>query len=327
MALLLEYDFTNLSDGDPLPTEIGYGVLREDAGVFSVVDEANPAAYFKASKQPDETISKALFAYESSPGPGGATDQRGLICSPGILEGLNSDVSVEFANPMKFFSSGIDEFLLQMVVGSRGENKIVGWIGGMLLSQWTSGGGWSPEMELSVVQGDSSGITKLETQNIESVFHDLNALTVRVKGDEVIMRFNGVYQVVKTGNTFRGGDQAFLQLRATTTTSGVETAYPILTKFQGESLRSGRLGAIKEIPGNFFLPPITGDHFYRIPIQDLESEGKLVQIAPRQWRFLEETLVEVDGAIEIRASEGAVIVSYQHILDHAAYHWCKVRYL
>ena len=116
MALLLEYDFTNLSDGDPLPTEIGYGVLREDAGVFSVVDEANPAAYFKASKQPDETISKALFAYESSPGPGGATDQRGLICSPGILEGLNSDVSVEFANPMKFFSSGIDEFLLQILL-------------------------------------------------------------------------------------------------------------------------------------------------------------------------------------------------------------------
>jgi len=327
MTHLLEYDFRELQDGDPLPEDIGFGILRDGVGPSSILDEVVPSAHFYANRQPEDTFATALFDYTTTSAPGGQVDHHGLICSPGFLPGSNADIGVQFINPLKFFQSGLDEFHFQIAVGFRGAQKIVAWVGGMLLTHWTVGGGWDPKMELSVVRVDSSGITKMGSQAVESIYLDINELTVRVKHDQVIAGFNGIVFKTQTGSQFRGGSQTVLYVKAYTKTGATVAAIPTVTEYLATSLRSGRFQPIKEIPGNYFLPPITGDHFYKIPIQELEAEGKLKQIAPSQWQFTQDTLVIVDEAVELKATKDAVIISYQHILDHASYHWCKVRYL
>ena len=305
MPLELLYDFTVLNNGDPFPEGIGPGILRDDSGIFSVLSEAAPNAYFFIQKLPSQSVGTAMFNYTPDVS-GGQTDYHGLICSPGVLDGRNADQSVLFQDPLQHFEDTDDSFVVEIILGFRSKGNIEEWIGGRLSSSWSSVGGWAPTT-LATVLMTPNGFVLFDSKAINSPYLDLNEFLVRVKDEKIIVKYNGV-DTLESGVAFQGSSQAVMRVKAYKELGGTITPVALLESYTGVSLRSGNfLPTVEEVHQHFQIPMCEA-HFYQVPVLELLTEKKLKQTAPHQWEFVEDTLVVSEGHVQFKANPGTVIV-------------------
>jgi len=286
-----------------------------------LVDEPNPQTYFQVD------AGKAFFKYtEEVIGP--ETWQRGFYTSPFTLDGRDADAYVRFSNPLVHLDRKKDEFHFFIGLGLRGEKRSELWAGGLLESHWNKTSGWDPEFRLSAVRADKITFTTLGLYNEIDRYRDLNEITVRVKGNNIMVVLNGVYGVTAIGSAENGpaGNNCVLLLAAYTKDGATITPYPVITVVGGKSLRSGRPAAIIEIPRNKFHPPIHWHNAVRVPVYQLIKDGKLKQLTETSWEFLEEVRVQPKDADEFVATPGAVIFSVRDDLKDARERICQFRY-
>lgn len=283
-----------------------------------MVEETTPISYFYAED------GKALFKYSMVIGVG--VSQHGVLVSPSFLTGRDVELSVVFSNPLQHFSPADDEFRFELGLGYRGKDKIDKWVGGLLESVWTSGGGWNPKWQTSAIQVDVDTFTKLETDADEATYFDKNAFVVTVKGNVAQAAFNGIRVVQAEFDDPRGNQIAMWVKAYRRNGGGLYTSFPVIEKVFGRSLGSGLSQPVKD-NFNEDIPYVTDEaHFYRIPIRELRDAGKIKQVGPRLWEFLEETTVQIDGSDEFVGSKGAVYHMVKELLPEYPHQLCKMRY-
>ncbi len=319
MANELSFDFSEIPDGEGFPSDIGVSILRVDTGVSSIVNEPDPDTYYYAQG------GLGVFKYTEEV-LGSQVDRRGLLASPGSLEGTDADLSIIFSDPLQYYNESLSGFFFRLGFGYRGEHKALSWVGGMLESMWTPGGGWDPKWKLSIVRVDGETIDRLNTLEEDVPYRSENDLTVRVKGDEIGALFNGV-QGIQAENVFHGGSNVVLWVAAYADNGVGWEPIPLVKQINAESLSSGKSFSVKEMPGHFLAPPITEAHFYRVPVRDLMNQGSLVQVTDNSWKFREDVVIE--RSIENRAfaaSKGFMIVAPRMTLKSADYQLCRFKY-
>lgn len=306
------FDFVG-NDNDPFPEGFGFGILRDVSGVESVITEPNPNSFFFIQSD------RAFFNFtETVAGP--QTDTQGLLATPGFLSQRNAELSICFDNPLPFLNtSTMEEFQVLLGLGLRGKDKFKEWVGVLLETFWTSGGGFSPEWRLSVVRTDGSAFTLLESSE-DGAYRSENSLTVRVEGSQIKANFNGILEV-ESQLDFFGDGYSVLFVKTVSVTSSVISPFPIISKINGLGLADPTSSLIEEAPTQYLSPPNEGYHGYAVPVKKLELEGKLERIGLNVWRFKEDVLVEVENNNDFFANAGSVIIAPRllHLNDPLPY--------
>jgi hypothetical protein len=317
MALELSYDFTELPDGG-FPEGIGVGILRTDSGVVTIEPEPAPNTHYYVEG------GLGVFNYLEEV-LGSQVDWRGLFAVPGILEGKDVDLSMIFSNPIRDFDTSLSEVFVQIGLGFRGI-QAKSWVGGMVESMWTPGGGWNSAWKLSIVRVDDGVITYEESITDENIYRADNDLTVRVKGNTVGAMFNGIRSVEKEID-FQGDQNVVLWVKVYLDNGIVKSPVPLLKSISGLSLISGQNYSIFEIPAHYLPSPSVEPHYYRIPVRELIDARLLVTLSHNSWKFREEVLVDrPEDRIRFAASKGAVIVSERQTLPSADVQVCRFKY-
>jgi len=312
MADILSLDFSGIPDAGGFPQGIGRGILRISAGVPSIEGELAPDTHYYVIGE------LGVFSYLKTIN-GSDIDYRGLVCSPGALEGQDADIVVNFVNPRRNMS-GVTDLVFQLGVGCRGKTATE-WVGGLLEAEM-SGGVWSPKWRMSLVTVYGDIFTTLTSLEEDVPFRDENDLSVRIVGRDLGVMFNGV-KSLQEETDFSKGNNVVLWVKAYTNLGPI----PVLKGIEGTALESGKNYAISEMPGHTIPPPTEEAHYYSVPVRQLMDERKLISITDNSWRFVDDVEVtSPENGISFRASAGAVIVAPRATLRSADIQLCRFRY-
>lgn len=315
------YDFSGISDNDPFPEGFSFAVISDDAGVDSTIIESDPLTYFFVLND------KALFNYtEEVVGP--VTNLRGVLASPGKLDGTDAELSVAFCNPLDFFNVNLDEFFFQIGIGGRSEGGLLEWTGGIIESHYT-GGTWSPRWKYSAVTvvGDVFTVLDSEEDTDDDHYVSVNSLIVIMEGTTLRVNFNGVREVETTlSPPVIEVSSTVIFVKTFTRVGAVITPFETIYEISGKSLRSGRKTVFKEPEGQHLAPPNDEKDIIVVPIRELREEGIILQISENSWKFMEEKLVQAEGHTPFLARPGTIIVAHRENLKDARVQTCRYKF-
>lgn len=299
--LPITYDFTDETDGAPLPGVWERFAVTTNGSSLSAIAEAAPDTYFKAMS------GLGLWAYNKT--AGNPFTERGYAASPsGVLTTRNAELAVALKSPHLLLRDaralqGVDSFVLDVTLAMRANDDLTRYVGARLRAQW-SAGAWQPAVLEAVLSNGTAPPGVLATATLpplnepgdvweNNVRHELR---LRVVDGAVTASLDGVYEATGTVSQANASNKPGLLVRSYVLLGSALTPLPAIVAFQLRTLRdSARPGGAPLIQGQVFdleapqLPTI------QLPMDELTDNGYFKRTGGRSWECILEVETDTFG--------------------------------